>query len=120
MKSKRLVAVLLASLIVLCACASAMAMRKYLQTEGGYNHYIRCALSNKNKDGYITLFSANGYSGRRDVKLTDDKGNNIWEGTFNLGDSLRLGNDHKVYRVYVKGADDHLNYRTENIAVQVH
>ncbi len=40
-------------------------------------------------------------SGKVVVTMRDENGNYIWSGTKKGGDTLKLGDDHSVYRIYV-------------------
>ena len=44
-------------------------------------------------------------NGKVEIIMRDENGNHIWSGTKNGGVTLKLGNDHRVYRIYVRAYD---------------
>ncbi len=44
-------------------------------------------------------------NGKVQITMTDENGNHIWSGSKNGGVTLKLGNDHRVYRIYVRAYD---------------
>ena len=49
----------------------------------------------------ITTYNGRKTSGKINVKLTDGYGNYIGTYTKNSGDTIKLGNDHSSYRIYL-------------------
>ncbi len=72
------------------------------------NHYITVKLNAGRTTGKIKIytFDVTGWktSAKIHVTLRDGNGNWIWEGDTTSGSTLKLGNDHSIYRIYVRPA----------------
>ena len=72
-----------------------------------YEQYFQCDLT-QNRDAEVTIamFPANPQVKNYSVRMTDERGNVIWEEngalSWNGKRTFKLGNDHKVYRIYIK------------------
>lgn len=68
-----------------------------LMNKRGY-HYATVKLVTRSFPGVPT-------NGKVQITMTDENGNHIWSGIKTGGVTLRLGNDHSVYRIYVREYD---------------
>lgn len=59
----------------------------------------------ENKNAYVRIYTYNRKGkktkGEMHIVLRDEKGNWVWEGDIKSGAKLKLGNDHKAYRIYI-------------------
>lgn len=109
----RVVAMLFASITVMSMCA-VPAMATVSAQFSSRNSYCEVRISdnllNKRGKQYATVKlqtynSPNATwlktNGKVNVIMRDEYGRHIWSGVKNGGDTLKLGDDHRVYRIYV-------------------
>lgn len=93
-------------------CAEATTRAAFSNTNAFCEVRISDALMNKRGYHYatvklITRGSLNvKTNGKVQITMTDENGNHIWSGVKNGGVTLKLGNDHRVYRIYVRTYSD--------------
>lgn len=75
---------------------------------GKYGKSCNITLNSRNKDAYVTFRYTNNYSGvygypkkQAKIHMYDNNGRYITSWTATNGDRLRLGKDHKGYKLYV-------------------
>lgn len=75
------------------------------------NGYTTVYLNEDVENAYVHIYTYNKNGkktkGELHIILKDEKGNLVWEGDVKSGTKLRLGNDHKEYRVYVSKKEYH-------------
>lgn len=74
------------------------------------NAYVAVKLNANRGPGYIKIDTYDGMgwwsSAKIHVTLRDNNGNWVWEGECKSGDKLKLGNDHSIYRIYIRPSTD--------------
>ena len=92
--------------------AEAVTKASFDDTNGFCTVSISDALINKRGYQYATVklktYDVLGWSsnGKMDIIMTDENGNHIWSGVKTSGVTLKLGDDHRVYRIYVRAHMD--------------
>ena len=85
-----------------------------------YNQYFECTINDRKSSGSvrIDMWPTSNKIKNYSVKMLDEKGRYIWEEdgalTWNGSRTFHLGNDHKVYRIYIKA-----NGGSGNVALAV-
>ena len=90
-----------------------------------YRQYFQCTLKNyvknRSKNGSITIsmYPANSKIRNYSVRMVDERGKYIWEEngaiSWNGTRTFHLGNDHKVYRIYIKSNGGSRNVATATV-----
>lgn len=118
MKSERVIRIcsrifiglfVISSILVMFEPKETIASRSITVRGNGYGQYIECQLQNTKKPGsiMIIMYPTKKWSGGYSVCMKDERGRVIWSEnnaiSWNGSRTFYLGNDHKIYRIYIKG-----------------
>lgn len=106
---KKALALLLIFVLVFSICSTvALAASSGTVYAGKYGNSCNITLNSRNKDAYVTFRYTNYYAGiwgypknQAKIHMYDNNGRYITSWTARNGDRLRLGRDHKGYKLYV-------------------